>query len=147
MSRSSKASTYLIVVDTCRPSAAETLQHGHALRFTEHRTSGPAAQAVWLRSLPFFNHVFPGSRALHTQIFSSICRKKNWEKNFPQGVRPPKFFEKLKWGTKESVPAKFHRYISKTVACSEEHLGLRRQRNKEKNNVADAPPNPEVLSL
>jgi hypothetical protein len=134
----------LLLTRDDRLQLAETLQHGHALRFTENRASGPAAQAVWLRSLPFFNHICPGSRALLTQIFRSISRKKNLEKI---SSIPPTFFEKLKWGTKGSVPAKFHRYTSKTVACSEEHLGLRRQRNKEKNNVADAPPNPEVLSL
>ena len=60
-----------------------------------HRASGSTAQAVWLRSWQFFNHVFPGWRALHTQIFSSISRKKIWGKNFPQGGPTPKIFEQI----------------------------------------------------
>ena len=129
-----------------RPQQAETLQRGHALRFTEHRTSGPAAQAVWLRSLPFFNHVFPGSRALLTQIFSSISRKKIWGKKISQGGPTPKIFDRFSSAPKGNAPAKFHSDISKTVASSERQLSCT-DREKKKNKVADVPPKPEVRPL
>jgi hypothetical protein len=89
--------------------------------------------------------VFPGSRALLTQIFSSISRKKIWGKKISQGGPTPKIFDRFSSAPKGNAPAKFHSDISKTVASSERQIS--RRDKKKKNKVADVPPKPEVRPL
>ncbi len=53
----------------------------------------------------------------------------------PRGVRPPKFLERLKFGTKSSVPAKFGGDISKTVACRREQQSRADRKQTKLDNI------------
>ncbi len=75
----------------------------------------PRAQGVLAPKI-FFAYFFLGQG--HDSLkYSDRYLEKNLGKKFSPGGLTPNFFEKLKWGTKGSVPAKFHPDISKTVAC------------------------------
>ena len=83
-------------------SATETRRQSHVFRVTEDHMSGPLAQAVWLQSLNKIIHIFPGSRALLTQIFRSISRKKIGKK-FPPGGSDPQIFYKSTYSSPRAM--------------------------------------------